>query len=113
MSKQLANVSGDWIDGPGVHAARIRLDTPAWFSWLAEPATRSFSYPINDRVGGDISGYVTVRKARRPRRGDYWWAYRRGHGRVRKIYLGRTERVTMLQREAAACALTTTELPLL
>lgn len=111
MSKHLAKVSGDWVEGPGVHAASIRLDTTAWFSWLAEPSTRSFSYPITDRVRGYISGYVTVRKEQRPRGGDYWWAYRRGHGRVRKIYLGRTERVTMLQLEAAACALTTTELP--
>jgi len=80
MSKQLANVSENWIDGPGVHAARIRLDTPAWFSWLAEPATRSFSYPITDRVRGYISGYVTVRKAHRARGGDDWGPIGAGMG---------------------------------
>jgi len=111
MSSQLPKVSGQWIDGPGVQPARLRLDTPAWFTWLAVATTRSFSYPIIDQGRGYISGYMTVRKEHRPRGGDYWWAYRRGQGRVRKIYLGRTERVTMLQLEAAACELTTTELP--
>ena len=111
MSNYLAKVSGDRIDGPGVPLASIRLDTPAWFSWLAEATTRSFSYPITDRARGYISVYVTVRKEHRPRGGDYLWAYRRGQGRVRKTYLGRTERVTMLQLETAAGALTTTEPP--
>lgn len=112
MSKHLANVTGEWLNTPGVDAANIRLGTPAWFSWLAEPSTRSFSYPIIDRARGYIGGYMTVRKEHRPRGGDYWWAYRRGHGRVRKVYLGRTERVTLLRLEAAACALMTTAEPL-
>jgi hypothetical protein len=71
MSNYLAKVSGDRIDGPGVPVASIRLDTPTWFSWLAEPTTRSFSYPVTDRARGYISGYVTVRKEHRPRGGDY------------------------------------------
>jgi hypothetical protein len=33
MSNYLAKVSGDRIDGPSVHGASIRLDTPAWFIW--------------------------------------------------------------------------------
>jgi len=68
MSNYLAKVSGDRIDGPGVPLASIRLDTPAWFSWLAEATTRSFSYPITDRARGYISVYVTVRKEHRPGR---------------------------------------------
>jgi len=111
MSAHLPKVSGQWIDGPGVGTERVRLDTLAWFSWLAAATTRSFSYPLFDQERGYISGYMTVRKEHRPRGGDYWWAYRRGHGRVRKRYLGRTERVTLLQLETAARAFATTALP--
>lgn len=75
-------------------AAAIRLDTPAWAQWLAAPTTRSFAYPLFDQAAGWITGFMTVRKERRQRGSSYWMAYRRGDGRLRKIYLGRSQQVT-------------------
>ena len=45
---------------------------------------------------------MTVRKERRTRGGQYWVAYRRAAGVVRKIYLGRSAELT--QRHLARSA---------
>ncbi len=43
-----------------------------------------------------------MRKERRQRGGSYWVAYRRGNGRVHKIYLGMASAVTRQRLEAVA-----------
>jgi len=78
---------------PGRQEREIELDTLAWQAWLEAPSTHSFAYPIYDSQAGYIRGFMTVRKERRARGGAYWVAYRRSGGRLRKIYLGRSERV--------------------
>src|SRR5437867_13005009 len=80
----------------------IRLDTPAWFAWLAAPRTTCFSYPLYDPGRGYIVGVMTVRKERRQRGGKYWSVFRRAAGQVRKIYLGRSTRVTQARLHAIA-----------
>ena len=105
MSTLPPKVSEVWIYGPTIPGGSLRLDTPAWFAWLATPSATSFSYPVLNRARGYISGYLTVRKETRQRGGVYWSAYRRWHGRVRKIYLGQAERVTLVRLQAAARAL--------
>ena len=75
----------------------IRLDTPAWDSWLSLPSTRRFAYPIYDSRVGYIRGWMTVRKERRKRGSEYWVAYRRVGKRLCKIYLGRSGQVTQSQ----------------
>ena len=82
------------LDDPQQAGARLRVDSPAWFTWLAAPTTTSFSYPVYDQAHGYIAGVMTVRKERRQRGGLYWVAYRRCQGRVRKVYLGVTSRLT-------------------
>jgi hypothetical protein len=72
----------------------IRLDSPAWFAWLEDPANTRFSYAIHDRVRGYIDGFMTVRKESRQRGGAYWSVYRRRNGRLRKIYLGSSVALT-------------------
>ncbi|WP_165422794.1 LuxR C-terminal-related transcriptional regulator [Ktedonosporobacter rubrisoli] len=62
----------------------IAVDSPAWFSWLAEH--RLFRFIA-------ASGKFTARKERRAS-GQYWYAYRRQHGLLRTAYLGKTEEVT-------------------
>ena len=79
---------------PAALGGPIRLDTAAWFIWLETPSTVSFAYPIIDVGAGWIAGYMTVRKERRQRGSQYWVAYRRQAGRVRKVYLGRSAQVT-------------------
>ncbi|GAC1430830.1 MAG: hypothetical protein NVSMB62_28080 [Acidobacteriaceae bacterium] len=72
----------------------IPLDSEAWFTWLEEPTTTSFSYPLVDTGRGYIVGFMTVRKERRQRGQGYWTVFRRSAGRLRKVYVGRSQVVT-------------------
>jgi hypothetical protein len=72
----------------------VRLDSAAWLGWLEAATTRSFAYPIYDKQAGYIRGWMTVRKEGRARGSQYWVAYRRQEGRVRKLYLGRSAQVS-------------------
>lgn len=80
----------------------IRLESAGWWAWLEIATTRSFAYPIYDAQVGYIRGFMTVRKEQRERGGNYWVAYRRTAGGVRKIYLGRSAALT--QRHLAGSA---------
>ncbi len=71
-----------------------RLDTPAWFAWLAAPTTRSFAFPVDNPTKGYIEGFMTVRKEPRQRGQLYWTAYWRVGGRLHKVYLGPAAAVT-------------------
>ena len=72
----------------------IRLESAGWWTWLERATVRSFAYPIYDQQAGYIRGFMTVRKEQRERGGNYWVAYRRTAGVVRKIYLGRSAALT-------------------
>lgn len=98
----VADVSGDGkergrqrvlYDPPHLQSS-IPLDSAAWFAWLEEPSTTSFSYPLVDPGRGYIVGFMTVRKERRQRGQGYWTVFRRSAGRLRKVYLGRSHVVT-------------------
>lgn len=80
----------------------IRLESALWWAWLESTTARSFAYPIYDRQAGYIRGFMTVRKEKRARGGQYWVAYRRTAGVVRKIYLGRSAQLTQQQLAASA-----------
>jgi hypothetical protein len=102
MSTKTPTVSEAAVYAPDLPDGGIRLDTVAWFAWLESPMTRSFSYPLFDPQCGYIRGYMTVRKETRQRGGSYWSVYRRGGGRLRKIYLGRSANVTGTHLEEIA-----------
>jgi len=73
----------------------IRLDTPAWFTWLA----LGYTFYYQTRVGA-----FTAR--REPRRQRYfWYAFRRVQGRLRKVYLGTSARLTRETLDRAAAQL--------
>lgn len=94
MSAKTPRVSEAAVYAPELPDGRIRLDSAAWFGWLEQETTRSFSYPLFDARCGYIIGFMTVRKEARRRGGQYWSVYRRQGRRMRKIYLGQSERVT-------------------
>ena len=71
-------------ESPG--GPKIAVDSPSWAAWLADPAARSFSFR-------GVSVTYTARKELRSRGGEYWTAYRRQGGRLRKAYLGKAEDV--------------------
>ncbi len=82
------------LERPAGPCVPLHVDSPAWFGWLEEESTRSFCYPLFDASCGYIVGFMTVRKERRARGGPYWVAYRRCQGRLRKVYLGASSRLT-------------------
>jgi ATP/maltotriose-dependent transcriptional regulator MalT len=76
----------------------MAVGSPAWFAWLTDDATRSFSFRT-------ASGSYTARKERRRRGGAYWVAYRTAAGRQHKVYLGKAEDLTPERLAQAAAAL--------
>ena len=105
MSRKTAQVSEGALYAPNLLDGRIELDSAAWFSWLEQAATRSFSYPLFDARCGYIIGFMTVRKEARERGGWYWSVYCRQRGRVWKRYLGRSSNVTGARLEQVASCL--------
>jgi hypothetical protein len=90
------------LDMPDGATCTIRLESAGWWRWLAAATTQSFAYPIYDAQVGYIRGFMTVRKEQRARGSDYWMAYRRVGGRLRKIYLGRSVELTQPQLASIA-----------
>ncbi len=94
MGTRAPTVWEDLCTGEATLDAGPRLDTVAWRTWLDDPATTSFSYPVYNPARGYIEGFMTVRKERRARGGVYWTSYWRVDGRLRKAYLGAVPTVT-------------------
>jgi len=100
LRKPIAIVDRDRLiprDPHGRALAAMRIGSTAWFTWLAEPNNSAFSYHTHNMV-------VTVRREERSR-GRYWYAYRRQEGRLRKVYLGKTEELTRDRLHTAVAAL--------
>ena len=80
--------------------ASVVVNSPAWFAWLEDPATRSFSFE-------GPSGTLTARRERRTGSLEgYWTAYRKQGGKLRKVYLGKAANVTVERLDHAAGLLT-------
>jgi LuxR family maltose regulon positive regulatory protein len=77
---------------------RISVDSPGWAAWLRDPATRSFSFRGSN-------GTFTARKERRSGSEEYWSAYRKRGGKLRKVYLGKAEKLTLARLEDTATVL--------
>lgn len=105
MRTKTATVDVDPWTGVARLPTGVRLDSPAWFAWLAAPATNSFAYPVFNPAQGYIEGFLSVRKERRTRGDVYWTAYCHLGGRLRKAYLGRSERVTDARLAAVAATM--------
>ena len=76
----------------------IAVGSAPWIAWLTDPDARSFSFR-------SPRGAYTARKERRTRGGEYWTAYRRHSGRLRKAYLGKAEDLTLHRLDEAAARL--------
>ena len=77
---------------------KIAVGSPSWVAWLTDAATHSFSFQ-------GPGGNYTARKERRSRGGEYWIAYRKRGGKLRKRYLGKAEDLTAGRLENAAAEL--------
>jgi len=68
----------------------------AWFAWLITAST--FYYESRD-------GTFTAHREHRARGGSYWIAYRRRAGVLRRVHLGKPDRLTLDRLEQVALAL--------
>src|SRR5215216_5429344 len=100
MTRRIPYVADGVIHAQGPPgASEIAVDSPAWAAWLEDRATRSFSFE-------GPSGTFTARKERRSGSNEeYWSAYRKRGGKLRKVYLGKAEKVTLARLEDAATKL--------
>ncbi len=80
------------------HVQTLMTGTPAWFSWLQTATTFIFA---SDK------GTFTARReqAGNKRGGWYWRAYHKSAGKLRRVYLGRTEEMTVERLSAVATQL--------
>jgi len=76
----------------------LRVDSPAWFTWLTTASTFYFVSP---------TGSFTAQLERRQRGGSYWIAYRRRAGVLRRAHLGKPDRLTLERLDCVALTLAT------
>jgi len=78
--------------------ARFEVDTSEWHDWLETACTFTFR---------SSHGTFTARKERasNKRGGLYWRAYRKRDGKLRRVYLGKSEELTLQRLESAATVL--------
>jgi hypothetical protein len=78
--------------------AQLLVDTSDWYTWLSTASTFTFH---------SEQGTFTARKERAGSRrgGEYWKAYRRHHGKLYRVYLGKSEELTLEQLKAVAVVL--------
>jgi LuxR family maltose regulon positive regulatory protein len=75
----------------------IQVGSKTWYAWLIEPGPRSFAF----------SGTLGTFTARREERHGtwYWYAYRSRGGHLHKVYLGKSEELTLERLHEAAALL--------
>src|SRR6266849_2412538 len=78
---------------------QLPVGTPAWYGWLSTARTFAFRSAF---------GTFTARKeqASNKRGGWYWRAYRKRKGKLHRVYLGKSEEVTLERLNTVAAALT-------
>ncbi|HET8850939.1 MAG TPA: NB-ARC domain-containing protein, partial [Ktedonobacteraceae bacterium] len=82
-------------DGEHYH---LRVGTSAWYAWL-QTATRF-------RVRSPSGTFSVRREQAGHKRGDWYWrAYRKRGGRLQRVYLGKTEELTLDRLHAVAALL--------
>jgi LuxR family transcriptional regulator, maltose regulon positive regulatory protein len=75
----------------------IQVGSETWYAWLNEPAPRSFAF-------SSPQGTLTARREERHSTW-YWYAYRSRGGHLHKVYLGKSEELTLVRLHEAAALL--------
>src|SRR6266702_4300415 len=77
----------------------IQVGSETWYAWLNDPAPRSFAF-------SSAQGTLTARREERHSTW-YWYAYRSRGGHLHKVYLGKSEELTLVRLHEAAALLST------
>ena len=73
------------------------VGSPAWFIWLSSATTFYYESRL---------GTFTAHRESRLRGDQYWTAYRRQAGRLRRVYIGKADQLTPHRLEEVAVRLT-------
>lgn len=85
----------------------VTVESAAWFDWLE--GASSFRY-FSEKAVHVAARYsrplppISVRKERR-RQGHLWYAYRRAYGQLFKVYVGRSQGMTVARLDEVAAEL--------
>src|SRR6266568_1318272 len=76
----------------------VLVGTTEWYAWLRSASTFRFH---------SEQGTITARKERAGSRrgGEYWKAYRRHHGKLYRVYVGKSEELTLERLKSVAVVL--------
>ena len=68
--------------------AQLAVNTPDWYTWLESASSFTFR---------SVSGAFTARKeqAGNKRGRQYWRAYRKQNGKLYRVYLGKSQELTL------------------
>ena len=83
-------------------------DRTGWTDWLSNPAHRSFRFV--GLAGASCTVIKEMRAGRSGTKRPYWYAHRHVFGKLRRVYLGKSESLTLRELEAAAVKLAQLEL---
>lgn len=99
MGRNLPTVHGDVVVGAATGSALV-VGTAEWYTWLEHASAFAFV---------DAAGTLTARKQRPSQkyRTAYWYAFRKAHGTLHKVYLGRSADLSRACLVDAAAALAT------
>jgi len=79
-----------------------------WLDWLRDERHRSFRF---EGAGGmNCTVLKEKRKTRSGETRDYWYAHRHVFGKLKRVYLGKPERLTLSGLSAAAVKLAQLEM---
>lgn len=92
MARSTPRVYGEQLIDPG-NPAPIAVDSAQWYTWLSCSTRFAYAGP---------AGRFTARKEQRGRMDGYWRAYRRQHGRLAGVYLGKTADLSAARLQAVA-----------
>jgi LuxR family maltose regulon positive regulatory protein len=84
-----------WRDG---QTQTLLVGTPAWYAWLQMATTFAFT--------SDCGTFTARREQAGNKRGGWYWrAYRQQDGKLHRVYLGKSEEVTLERLNAVAVTL--------
>jgi LuxR family transcriptional regulator, maltose regulon positive regulatory protein len=102
MARATPHVSEDMLTyHSGTEDRSISIGSQAWWGWLNAEHTTTFRFE-------NVQGSFTAR--REHKNGSwYWYAYRKKSGKLRKVYLGKSEELTPELMDSAVALLTVRE----
>jgi hypothetical protein len=72
-----------FFPAPTDSSTKIKLGSEQWYDWLQQLPNKSFSYESNL-----LGNFAARKETRATSQNEYWSAYKRSHGKLRKVYIG-------------------------